>query len=121
MPFSSHYDSKSVHNESCELAQDLSRTTQVIVFCLRVIKLDLRLENLGRSFTSGNPDLSNVTFISIHARRTDYQRHMSVLYNMSHVDETYFRRAIDYYSTRYHVSGDKTKKLSKSGTMLQTF
>ncbi len=66
--------------------------------------LTFRLENLAQNFTNGSEDLSDVTFISIHVRRTDYAHHMSVMYNMSYVNTSYFHDAINYFKSNYNVS-----------------
>jgi hypothetical protein len=66
--------------------------------------ITFRLESLARNFTDGSEDLSDVTFISIHVRRTDYAHHMSVLWNMSYVNTSYFHDAIKYYKSNYNVS-----------------
>ncbi len=71
---------------------------------LIIIHFTYRLEILGQNFTNGSQDLSDVTFISIHVRRTDYAHHMSVLYNLSYVTISYFQDAIHYYKSNYNVS-----------------
>ncbi len=46
---------------------------------------------------------AEVTFVSIHVRRTDYARHLKVLYNASFVQSDYFDRAIKLCRDRYKV------------------
>ena len=40
---------------------------------------------------------ADVTFVSVHIRRTDYSRHLSVLYKEKLLDAPYFERAMDYF------------------------
>jgi len=64
---------------------------------------NLRLKNIGRNFTGGSDNLDNITFVSIHVRRTDYAHHMSVLYNMTYVEDSYFSHAIQYFKNKFDV------------------
>ena len=57
-----------------------------------------RLLEVGQKLSQ---DLSSVTFISIHVRRTDYSNHMHGLFNLTYVDTDYFRRAIDHFRGKY--------------------
>ena len=63
----------------------------------------LRLENIGRNFTHGSDNLENITFVSIHVRRTDYAHHMSVLFNLTYVEDSYFFNAIQYFRKNFDV------------------
>ena len=56
------------------------------------------------TFGSDNKlDDDEVTFISIHVRRTDYAGFLSTFVNLSLADETYFNVATDYFRKRYKV------------------
>ena len=46
----------------------------------------------------------NSTFVSVHVRRSDYSHHLAVLYNLTYVDDDFFRRAFKYFRDKYHVS-----------------
>ena len=52
--------------------------------------------------------MSNVTFISIHVRRTDYPKHLSTYFNASYLDNDYFDRAITICKERYVVGSQQT-------------
>ena len=49
-------------------------------------------------------DVMNVTFVSVHVRRTDYAHHLSVLYNMTFVEDKYFNQTIELCRKRYKVN-----------------
>ena len=61
---------------------------------------DSRLTELSRKSSMNNPP---PTFISIHVRRTDYSHHLSVLYNMTFVDNGYFENATNYFRNKLKV------------------
>jgi hypothetical protein len=46
-----------------------------------------------------------VTFVSVHVRRSDYANHLSVLYNLSYVEEDYFNQAFHHFRSYHQVSG----------------
>jgi hypothetical protein len=52
---------------------------------------------------SSKRDASDVTFVSIHVRRTDYAHHLSVLYNISFVDIDYFNTTVQVCRQKYKV------------------
>jgi hypothetical protein len=51
-----------------------------------------------------NNNDDDITFISIHVRRTDYAGFLSTFVNLSLADETYFDVATDYFRKRYKVN-----------------
>ena len=46
----------------------------------------------------------NVTLVSIHVRRTDYAKHLDDWYELSHVDVSYFQRAVDHFRQKFEVN-----------------
>ena len=62
-------------------------------------------EHMSRAKTtikSLNPKLNN-TMVSIHIRLTDFAHHLKVLWNMKYAPDEYFRRAMQYFHTKYEV------------------
>ncbi len=53
--------------------------------------------------------MNNLTYISIHVRRADYARHLSILYNMTFVDIDYFVNATKYFNNNFQVNLDTFK------------
>ena len=65
-----------------------------------------RLDFISRNFsqTLGLHEQDTITYVSIHARRTDYANHLSVLYKLEYVANEYFFKAIQYFRSKYTVS-----------------
>ena len=63
-----------------------------------------RLDRLcRRRFNVARRD-ARVTLVSVHVRRSDYEHHLSVLYNLSYVDVDYFQRAFSYFRGKFQVT-----------------
>ena len=78
----------------------------VLTFCNRFDHCDVINFSLSRLTLIKNQSShrdAEVTFVSIHVRRTDYARHLKVLYNASFVQSDYFDRAIKLCRDRYKV------------------
>jgi hypothetical protein len=48
---------------------------------------------------------ANVTLVSMHIRRTDYAHHLSVLFNMTLVEDSYFATAVNHFKKKFSVTG----------------
>jgi len=46
---------------------------------------------------------TNFTFVSIHSRRTDYERHLKILFNLTFVDTSYYFNAMEFFKTKFEV------------------
>ena len=53
---------------------------------------------------NANLKLEDLTFVSIHVRRTDYAYHLNYWYNLTYVSNDYFQRAKQHYKNQFHVS-----------------
>ena len=63
-----------------------------------------RLRQLSKRHFGNSTFPPEVTFVSIHVRRSDYANHLSVLYNLTYVDDDYFKKATQYFRDKYKVS-----------------
>ena len=61
-----------------------------------------RLEEVSRNFSKSS-ETEEITFVSVHGRRTDFANHLSVLYNFTFVEDEYFFRAIERYRKTFKV------------------
>jgi hypothetical protein len=60
------------------------------------------LEEASLNFSKSD-ETEAITFVSVHSRRNDYATHLSVLYNFTFVEDTYFFRAIERYRKTFKV------------------
>jgi len=68
----------------------------------------LRLSEAKKVSTYRNDD--DITFISIHNRRTDYGPLLKVMAgNHELISKEYFSRAVSYYKAKYKVKNEKSK------------
>lgn len=45
----------------------------------------------------------DLLFVGVHVRRTDYQAHLSKLYNLTLISEQYLLHAMDFYKRKFQV------------------
>lgn len=64
---------------------------------------DFRLREVRDRFIADTSENTSFTFVSVHARRTDYGSHLKILYNLTYVDKSYFLRAMEYFSGKVKV------------------
>ena len=64
-----------------------------------------RMRIIGNGYQSkwSISTLKELTFISIHVRRTDYDYHLNYWYKLTYVSEQYFEEAMQYYKEKYQV------------------
>ena len=64
-----------------------------------------RLEAIGRNCSEKG--MRNITYISIHYRRTDMINHLTFFHNLSYVDDSYFLHAVQHFKKKHNVSGNQ--------------
>jgi hypothetical protein len=67
------------------------------------LKAQRRLSRLSKRHFENATVYPEVTFVSIHVRRSDYANHLSILYNLSYVSDDYFKKATQYFREKYQV------------------
>jgi hypothetical protein len=63
-----------------------------------------RLQEVRDLVAGTYTDKTNFTFVSIHARRTDYGYHLKALYNLTYVETSYFLNAMEYFTEKFQVT-----------------
>ena len=82
---------------------------------LRNSKLLFRLEFIGQKIANVNISISDITFVSIHIRLTDYPKNLGLAYDLQAVGLDYFDRAITYFRKKFEVK-KKVVLICKTGT-----
>jgi len=59
------------------------------------------VEESQRLLHSASKGVKNITYVGVHVRRTDYSRHLNVLYNASMVKPDFFLRQMDLLRNKY--------------------
>jgi hypothetical protein len=65
-----------------------------------------RLEFIGQKIANVNINVSDITFVSIHIRLTDYPKNLGLAYDLQAVGLDYFDRAITYFRKKFEVTGE---------------
>jgi len=60
----------------------------------------VKLFKNSTGFSGSNLD---ITFISIHVRRTDYSVYLREFFGMKYVSSKYFKKAMDFYRSKFKV------------------
>jgi hypothetical protein len=78
---------------------------------LRNSKLLFRLEFIGQKIANVNISISDITFVSIHIRLTDYPKNLGLAYDLQAVGLDYFDRAITYFRNKFEVTRESSFNL----------
>ncbi len=93
----------------------------LMVFMLRVQCQDgfcfFRLEGIGRNCSERG--MKNMTYISIHFRRTDMINHLTFFHNLTYVNDTYFLNAIHFFKKKYDVSNEFIPQCSPISNLIK--
>lgn len=68
--------------------------------------LERARDNINRALKSLNASFTRekVTLITVHVRRGDYGKYLMKHFNMTQLDDSYFKNAFDYFRKRYVTS-----------------
>ena len=75
-----------------------------------VERLYWSLRSIRSAQQSGQDAGQQLTFVGVHIRRADYSDHLSVLYNRTFVETSYFLKAMEIYRKEYQVSKERLKQ-----------
>ena len=57
----------------------------------------------AKEILSGLNTGQNSTMVSVHIRLTDFAKHLKILWNMQYASDEYFKRAMNYFHSKYKV------------------